>query len=446
MTNRTTLYFNHEKILFYLVFAYCLFLQPTIVGDNINIWGAVIFFSLWVSLDLIQFLFINFESFCGILKKVVFLTIVFFLVLAPLKNRINEKNDFDYTHVSDGSLQTEYAVELLSKGRNIYSEDVPQGFFGLSGTHHDFVDEHGQKVRILNPAYFHYIYPPAFTLQSLPFYYLTMKLGGWFDQRIILIVYYLITLALLLKMLSQSQVSEDLKYLMLSLSMLNPFFLEHFLGGRNDIVIFFWILLTFELLKRDKASAAIFSIAIACLMKQTAWIIAPFVYIYLFHRWSLDGKLNKNKPIVDFLIKVSKISIIPALLSIIVFLPFIIWDASGLWTDMFLYPSGKLPTSYPVNGYSLLAFLVGHGYLGSFLDYYPTMARIQFFAYLGMLVWSYFRIRNNIFVSRLVLQTTLTLVVFLFFSRFCQGNYAELTLKFLIITWIFKKSESLKGN
>ncbi len=397
---------------------------------------ATCFLFVWLTIDVFHYFSKN-EKW-KLCKKALFCFIVFFLVIVPLKNRINEKNDFDLTHVSDGSLQTEYALELLSKNRNIYSEDVPQGFFGLSGTHHDFIDEHGEKVRILNPAHFHYIYPPAFTLQSYPLYWIMMKTVGWFDQRLTLLVYFIGTLFLLYALLQKTELEDDLKYLALFYLMLNPFFLEHFLGGRNDIVILFWILFSLSFLKENKAKQAIWCIAIACVMKQTAWVIAPFIYLYLFHLWNL--------PLRTFLKKAAQYSIIPLIFSLLVFVPFIVCDARGLWTDMFLYPSGKIPTSYPVNGYSLLAFMVRAGYLGTFLDPYPWMAKIQLTAFLLMFVWSYKRLKKDNTVSLCILQITLSLIVFLLFSRFCQGNYAEITIKFFGFYWIFKRLEEVKRN
>jgi hypothetical protein len=368
-----------------------------------------------------------------ILRAIFFGAILLSQLGLPLKNRMVEKNQENYEHVHDGVLDTEYALDLLSHGRNIYSEDVPAIVFGLdSKAYLTFYDSHWEKTRILNPAIFHYIYPPFFNLQSFPFYWALNKAFHWYDQRVVLIFY----LILFLCLIGRLKIDDDTRYTALALLSLNPYFVFFFLEGRNDFLVFFWLFLMFYFLFQKRSRAAIFSLAIACLTKQAAWIFVPFVYLYLHRVWQpISLKKYVQRAFGE--------SWVPLLFSAAVTVPFLVWDFNGLWTDLILYPSGKLPTSYPINGYSLLAFLFQWGFLKSRFNYYPIVL-VQLPVYFAVLGWSYSRFQKSATVAALVLQTTIALFCFWFFSRFYHDNYVEFTFRMLVLAWLFLKMEDAR--
>jgi len=415
-----------QKILFYTVVSLCLLFNQRVTHDGIRPLTALGIIAAWMMLDLFSTLSSKKTSAIRILQKGLFCFILVALILVPLKNRMIQKNGYNYKLTHDGLIQTEYALELLSKGRNIYSEDVPIGLYA-NDTYLTFEEKGGEKVRIINPAHYHYIYPPLFTLESFPLYTLMINTLNWFDQRVVLLGYLIFLIIFLFKL----PFDDDTKYLSLFLFVLNPFFLKFFLEGRNDLVVYCWIMLSFIFLQKTKTKLAILSICIACLMKQTGWFCVPFVYLYLYHFW-------KPQSLRVFFQKALLESLPSLLLSIIIMLPFIIWDFHGLWSDMILYPAGKLSTSYPVNGYSLVALLIHGGYLGSIFDYYPV-SWIQIPVYSLIFIWTHFRLKKSCDISICLFQMSLALFSFWFLSRFYHDNYIEFTVRLFLLAWLFKK-------
>jgi hypothetical protein len=355
------------------------------------------------------------------------------LILIFLALRMVEKSHKNYRHVHDGALDTEYALDLLVQGRNIYSEDVPEDYFGPNSGQLTVRGANGELVSIPNPALYHYVYPPLLTLQSLPLYCLLKSTLHWFDQRLMLIPY----LVFLVWFSVQLPASEITRCASLGL-LVNPSAVQFFLTGRNDIVVFCWLLMSVLFLHEARSKPALLTLGIACLMKQTAWIFVPFIYLFLYHQW---------QPISlgHYLKRAARESLWPLLLGVAVMLPFALWDFHGLWEDLILYPAGKLPTSYPVNGYSLLAWLIRWGYLESIVKYYPIVW-VQVPVYFLILVWTHFRLKKHPTVDTLLLQVTCGIFAFWFLSRFYHNNYVEFTLRILALSWVFRQMRRYKSQ
>ncbi|OGQ06053.1 MAG: hypothetical protein A2712_02320 [Deltaproteobacteria bacterium RIFCSPHIGHO2_01_FULL_43_49] len=373
------------------------------------------------------FKILRLESFKLILVFCIALT----AIILPLSKKMMERTSGNYGWVHDGIIHTEYALKLLTEGRNIYQEDVPDGVFPPLYTHISYQTGSGKMIYPKNHSFYHYPYPPLYLLQSFPFYFVLQRTVHWFDQRLILLFYFFGTAYWLAK---KTPFSINVKYTAFFLLFLNPYFLGFFLEGRNDLVVFFWVFLCFLFLYQRKTKQAIWALTIATLLKQITLPLVPFVFLYLYFLW---------RPITlsSYFKRVFGESFPPLLFGFIVMAPFAVWNFNGLWTDMVLNPAGKLATSQPIGGYSFLAFLIRFGLLEDPLKYYPT-AWIQLPLYGTLFILSYFKLRDFPNVGTLIILTSFALFLFLFFSRFCNQNYLEFTAKIFLLGWLFKRMQS----
>src|SRR3989344_2886289 len=184
------------------------------------------------------FKILRLESFKLILVFCIALT----AIILPLSKKMMERTSGNYGWVHDGIIHTEYALKLLTEGRNIYQEDVPDGVFPPLYTHISYQTGSGKMIYPKNHSFYHYPYPPLYLLQSFPFYFVLQRTVHWFDQRLILLFYFFGTAYWLAK---KTPFSINVKYTAFFLLFLNPYFLGFFLEGRNDLVVFFWVFLCF---------------------------------------------------------------------------------------------------------------------------------------------------------------------------------------------------------
>ncbi|MDO8527278.1 MAG: hypothetical protein Q7T03_06300 [Deltaproteobacteria bacterium] len=361
-------------------------------------------------------------------------SVVTLFILVPLFQRVAETARGDVHRTHDGLLETHYALELLTQGRNIYHEDVPKNIFPPPHDHIQVhVSKHG-KVKMENPALYHYVYPPLYFIQFAPLYELLQKLGTGFDLRWGLLLYLLGSIALLWRM----PVEIETKIIGLFLLFINPWFLKFFLEGRNDIVVFFWLLLTFQLLQNQRWGLSIFSLGIACLMKQTAWLFVPFVYLYLYHAWERTSDPGYWK---DYAKRALRLSIPVMVLAALILIPFIFSDFQGLYEDLFAYPSGKSATSYPIHGYSLLALLIRMDFPISPFSFHQT-GLLQLPAYLLVLLWAHISLKKHCTIAVLLFRAAFAISLFWFLSRFYHDNYLVFTASIFVLSWLFKKQAS----
>ncbi|MFH1900156.1 MAG: hypothetical protein ABIJ83_02715 [Patescibacteria group bacterium] len=356
---------------------------------------------------------------------IIFLTVL--ISLTQITNEIYLRHNASpclYTH--DGALQMEEAAKYLLHGENPYTRD----YFGtpleeLWGGKVNIVLEEGLE----NPALYHFIMLPWHLFFSIPFYLISMLAFGWYDQRVIYIL--LFALSLLIAYKIPKKKSDKLLYLIIFA--FNPIFVSHFSGGTNDIFVFFWVIWSIYLLKINKISWSALVLGLAVASKHSAWFIVPFYFLYLFLKQKEIFFLDKCK----LVLKQTKWFWIAVVL---LFGFFIIWDFGAFFEDIYKYPAGALATSYPINGMGFSVFLVAAGFIKSCRDYFPfiiiqLMAGIPLFYFLVKA-----QIKNNN-LSQVMFNYGLFLFVFLFFSRFFHGNYiAYLSLIFMSAYFLGEES------
>jgi uncharacterized membrane protein len=256
----------------------------------------------------------------------------------------------------------------------------------------------------------------------------------WYDQRIVLI---LALAGVILLLFKKGGMSEKTLFATV-LFVFNPMFLRFFIEGRNDIFTLFLITLTVYLLSRKKLLLSSISFALACVSKHTAWLLLPFYWWFVYFQVSGEsGKLIEN--IKNALKKIYPIFIVGAVLIV----PFLIWDFNAFWEDVFLYPGGKLPTSYPITGYgfSQLMLMAKIG-VESIHDYYPFWI-LQLVVSVPLLFFLYSYQKRNRTVSAMLVSYGVFIFVFWLFSRFFNDNYITYIFSILIIAYFFNQDESV---
>ncbi len=254
-----------------------------------------------------------------------------------------------YAEIHDGAIQVEYALAYLNAGKNPYVEtyeDTPLRFYLLSG-----VD------LSTNPAVDYFVYLPGYLLSSFPAYKLFEQLDFPYDQRWVYLATYLIVILLIPTIVKK----PTLKLSLLIGIALNPLLTGPVLIGMNDVVVFLFVFVAILALSKERFLLSAVFFGTACAFKQSAWFILPFYMLFVFRALP---EANRMRGMV-------KTGGILAILMALIVGPFIIWDFSAFFTDVFSYPSGAVAINYPIRGYTLGVLLVGMGVISSPLNSFP---------------------------------------------------------------------------
>ncbi|PIY96869.1 MAG: hypothetical protein COY66_02410 [Candidatus Kerfeldbacteria bacterium CG_4_10_14_0_8_um_filter_42_10] len=353
--------------------------------------------------------------------------VVIFIPFAS--NIVNRDKGDQYSSIHDGIIQTEEAIKYLLAGKNFYSEDY------LNTPLTDWSDGKIQEILsgeiFVNPALYHNVYLPFYFLSSAPFYWVSESIFNWYDQRIVLALALVLSVFFLIRL---GKLTEK-TLLVLILFLFNPPFIHYFIEGRNDFFVLFLIILTAYFLARRKNKAAAVAFALACLSKQSAWLLFPFYFLYLYFQTAASfPNLQRVKAVLK--------QIYPLfILGAVILAPFLIWDFHAFWEDVFLYPSGKLMTSYPITGYGFSQFLsmIKLG-VETIYDYFPfwiiqLMAGAPLLFFLGLV-----QKRNNT-IGQMMTNYGVFLFVFWFFSRFLNDNYIAYLIVIFVLAYFFENTE-----
>lgn len=394
----------------------------------------IILFS-YLIFDLIPLFLKKHPDFFNLSKLILLSLLAVIIIFIPLFSHIHQRiKGEQYALVHDGIVQTEEAIKYLLAGKNFYTKDYINT--PLSDWSGGKIQEILSGEIFINPALYHNIYLPFYILSAVPFYSIFNLLFHWYDQRIILVLVLIMTLGFILKIGKLSERS----LLVIILFLFNPLFINFFIEGRNDIFIIFLIILTVYFLLKGKDRASSIPFALACVSKHSAWFLFPFYWLYLYYR-----NTPREYKIWDQMKKTVKLIYPFFLVVITILLPFLVWDFSSFWEDIFLYPSGKIVTSYPITGYGFSQFLL-KAQLGvkTIYDYFPFWIIQIIIGFPLLFVLARFQKKNNS-LSQMLVSYGIFLFVFWLFSRFFNDNY----IVFLIIIFLlayFLSEERIKED
>lgn len=323
-----------------------------------------------------------------------------------------------YCH-DGGVIQTEEAVKLFLAGRNPYAEDyvdTPLAEWGLD----------------LRTAIYHYPYLPWTFVFSAPFYRLAEGLGFYFDERMIYLPLFFLTLLLSLRFGRR----RSTRLLLLMAIGLNPIMGNDLIFGQNDSFVLFWMMLSLWFLPQtsDEAgqgwryylSAGVMGLAVAS--KPTAWFILPFYLLLLCEARLEEGRLR--------LAAGWPARLLPLLgVSAALIVPYLWWDPSALIDDVWRWSNGTSSTPYQIRGWGFSNFILALGLVESRLSYFPfwipqLLTCLPLFA--GQ-VWSQLREGAQAGAPTAFRHAGELLFVYAFFSRFLNENYIGFIASLLIL-------------
>ncbi len=312
-----------------------------------------------------------------------------------------------------GTIQMEEAMKMVLSGKNPYSETF-----------------HGTPLEnwrgFTNNVVYHVPYMPGAFLYSLPAYMIIQSMTGMYDQRLLHLLLFLVSFALI-GILTPAGTRRHCAWLLFGL---NPFFVRYFLLGANDIVIIFLILLSAALIHRSHPAAGLLALAAACSVKQFAWFFVPFFMVRAL-------PLDPETPSTWFQTAVSRWTRwIPALsLAALTILPFVLWNPVAFYQDTFLYGSGGLESSYPIqgfHGYGFATLLLFFRIIPNGDVYFPfIIIQLAVLVPLFIVLWS--RFRRETTLAEALRAASVLLFVFMFFSRYLHANFIGFILLWPIL-------------
>ncbi len=319
-----------------------------------------------------------------------------------------------YTH-DGGVIQTEEALKYVLAGQNPYVEDyvnTPMAEWGLD----------------YKTALYHYPYLPWTFLFSAPFYLVSQAVLGWYDQRFVYLLLFVITLFLAPK-LAPKQADKLCLVMVLGL---NPIMGVDVIFGQNDSFVLFWIVLALWLLQPSQGWGVVLSIlsfGLACASKPTAWFLAPFYFLYLLR--GEDISLGNLRALAILLLR----RVIPfiAIFAVLV-LPFAVWDWGALVDDVWGWASGAAEVPYQIRGWGFANLVLGLGLVESKLDYFPFWIP-QLLTCLPLLLFFLWKQVKTSTLGAMLYGYSTLMLVFFYFSRFLNENYLGFILAFFALAY-----------
>jgi hypothetical protein len=320
-----------------------------------------------------------------------------FVIVPTLASIVLRETGKPYTYIHDGALMVEEAARKFLAGMNPYVADyldTPMFFWPM----------------INNPALYHLTYFPFMFLVSAPFVWLFDHTGLGWDQRFIYLPAYLGTLAMVPFLVRGAAP----RLAMTAAIALNPQLFPFVVEGRNDFFVLLFLFAGLALLMRERRSTASLAFAAAGAAKLHALIFLPFVALYLI-------ATRRPRTLGDAMRALAPTW--PAgLFLIATFVPFLANDFGAFYDDVVRYNAGGAAWTYPISGMGFSALLLSLGVIPYRQADFP-FAAIEIAVAAPIALWWLWRLWNRPTVANLLAGYALTLLAFLFFGRYFQGNY-----------------------
>ena len=302
-----------------------------------------------------------------------------------------------YTFIHDGALMIEWAARKLISGQNPYVADyldTPLFYWPM----------------VNNPALYHLTYFPSLFLITVPFVFVFDKIGLFWDERFLYLPAYIATLALLPLLVKKT----EHRLALVALVGLNPQLFPFVVEGRNDFFVLLFLFAGLALLQRERRTLGSLAIAAAAAAKLHAVFILPFLVVYLV-------ATRKPKTVGEALVALRPL--IPAgVLLAVTFLPFLVNDWNAFYDDVVRYNAGGAAWTYPISGMGFSAILLALGVIEYRQADFP-FAVIEIAVAAPVALWWLRKVWRQPDLATLLTGYALTLLAFLFFGRYFQGNY-----------------------
>ncbi|MDD5110563.1 MAG: glycosyltransferase 87 family protein [Patescibacteria group bacterium] len=325
-------------------------------------------------------------------------------------------------YVHDNAILIEEGIKQLAAGKNFYAADY-RGTALQAWQDGKFYDA-ATQTWFDNPALDHYITLPFYTVASLPFAWVSWQVLGWYDQRFVhLLAFGLICLA------AYGLPSRG-KRISLVLLALNPLQFSGLVMGTSDAFVLAFLLLSAWLMFSKHPVWAALALALACASKQTAWLFAPFLIAYWYGVRRTGGRTPRQAA-SDC---VGQLWPLPVAFLVFV-APFWLWNARAFIDDVYRYPAGLLPTSYPIYGYGLSVLLQLLGFPSTPRGYFPYGILELALAGPLLIILLYWQRRDR-GLSRALTGSGVFLLAFWWLSRFFNENYLGVVAALLMLGFV----------
>lgn len=329
--------------------------------------------------------------------------VLLFVVVPTVASIVLRETGRPFTYVHDGALMVEEAARKLLAGHNPYAADyldTPLYYWPM----------------VNNPALYHFTYFPFLFLVTTPFVWLFDRIGLFWDQRYLYLPAYVATLAVVWGLVPR--IPQRLA--LVALVGLNPQLFPFVVEGRNDFFVLVFLFAGVALVQRERRSLGALAIAVAGAVKLHALFLLPFLVVYyLAHRLNGQPRPRGLRGVWTVLVR----PMLPAAIFLAVtFLPFLVADFPAFYDDVVRYNAGGAAWSYPISGIGFGAILLALGIIPNPQADFP-------FAVVEVLVAApaaaYFlrRLWQAPSLALMLAGYALTLLAFLFFGRYFQGNY-----------------------
>jgi predicted membrane-bound dolichyl-phosphate-mannose-protein mannosyltransferase len=195
---------------------------------------------------------------------------------------------------------------------------------------------------------------------------------------------------------------------------LNPQLFPFVIEGRNDFFVLFFLFAGVAFLQRDRRTLGSLAIAVAAASKLHAMFLLPFLAVWL---------IASRKPRT---LGEAARALVPALPAVAflaaTFGPFLVNDWNAFYDDVVRYNAGGAAWTYPISGMGFSALLLWLGLIPYRQADFP-FAALELAVATPIAIITLYRLWREPTVARLLAGYALTLLAFLFFGRYFQGNY-----------------------
>lgn len=329
--------------------------------------------------------------------------IVLFAVVPAVASIVLRETGRPFTYVHDGAIMVEEAARKLLAGHNPYVTDyldTPLYYWPM----------------VNNPALYHLTYFPFLFLVTTPFVWLFDRIGLFWDQRYLYLPAYLATLAILPALVPRTPG----RLALVALVGLNPQLFPFVVEGRNDFFVLVFLFGGLVLLQRDRRALGALAIAVAGAVKLHALFLLPFLVVY-FVAHPAPGR-SRPRDLRGVWSALWRPLAPAAAFLAVTFLPFLAWDFAAFYDDVVRYNAGGAAWSYPISGMGFSALLLALGVIPNPQADFP-FALVEAFVATPIALYFVVRLWRSPSLPLMLGGYALTLLAFLFFGRYFQGNY-----------------------
>ena len=316
-----------------------------------------------------------------------------------------------WNFTNDSTYQIEIAGDLVLHGHNPYGHN-----YEGSGLERFYPAAHDQPAGFPQVALKHFAYWPGTALTAAAWRLLPRPFD---DYRIFVL---LATLALLPAALI---FPGALHWRLAAGSALaaNPILVRGAWFGTADAPALLALVLAFALLARGRLVWAAASLGAAVAMKQFALVALPFFVVMLLTTHVPRGTLKRAAAAFAGVL-------------VAVFLPFLIADPGGLWSDTVSYGA----STYRIIGYGLSALLLNAGIIDDRFGYYPFLP-LALLLWLPLTAWLLWNQKRTATLWSGACGFAVSMFVLLFLSRVFQNSYVAWPLTGIGLALLLAEAE-----